>query len=168
MRLIKRLAQLPLRARCAKGFGVHSPFAYRFITTVFYSPDIWCWYSYSLFPKRQRRLYRVLVDLAPQTVVKSGPLSQHEHAAIDAAVHDCAPKANTCKVVIITPGSIVGFTYINKVLAEAGAAIFTDLNDRRSKELFEEVAPAATAFEGLRFAVVTGAIGGHGQRYLIL
>lgn len=65
---IRRLSEI----RTAKGFGVHSPFAYRFITEVLFQPC--AYYAYdSIEPHHYdlstlRRLYRIFLYLAPEEI----------------------------------------------------------------------------------------------------
>lgn len=58
--------------RTAKGFGVHSPFAYRFILEVLFQP---CgYYAYDFLPDSEsvRRLYRILLYFSPSEVDYKG------------------------------------------------------------------------------------------------
>lgn len=61
------------RWRHSHGFGVHSPFAYRFITEVLCLPKVYAYYSYLEIPKGDlRTLFRVAVRLKPTKVAFVG------------------------------------------------------------------------------------------------
>lgn len=156
-RSLLRIASIPLRAWRSRGFGIHSPYAYRIVTTVLRSR--WRWYGYSDVPRSQRRLFRVLAELAPGAIVRSGPLTSAQHRAADRALQAAAPAPACPKAVIVSPGAIVGFTYLRKVIASGGAVIFTNAGERRSAGLLREVAPGNVAIEGYRLAVVTAPAG---------
>lgn len=69
--MIKRLLAYPLtrlrRARVSRGFSVHSPFAYRFITWVLRERlPYYCFDTQVTTPERQR-LFRVVNFVAPST-----------------------------------------------------------------------------------------------------
>ncbi len=54
------------------GFGIHSPFAYRFITEVIRQP--YAYYAYAALPdKRQRLIFRIAVELRCRRVAVYGP-----------------------------------------------------------------------------------------------
>lgn len=58
--------------RHSRGFGIHSPFAYRFITEVIHQP--YAYYAYArIAGSTERLLFRVLVDLAPRRIAVYGP-----------------------------------------------------------------------------------------------
>lgn len=58
--------------RHAYGFGVHSPFAYHFVTEVIHQP--YAYYSYaSLTTSLERLIFRVVLDLQPHRVAIFGP-----------------------------------------------------------------------------------------------
>lgn len=70
------------------GFGVHSPFAFRFITEVIHQP--YAYYSYEyLNSALERLIFRTTVDLQPHRVAIYGP---HEWAT--------AVKAASRKIII--------------------------------------------------------------------
>lgn len=54
--------------RHKRGFGVHSPFAYDFITTTLRERRGYAYYAYPQISRANRRLYRVLVRLCPALV----------------------------------------------------------------------------------------------------
>lgn len=58
------------RRRCSRGFGVHSPFAYRFITEVLCLPGEYGYYAYSSAgrDRRMRLLVRLLACFNPVSV----------------------------------------------------------------------------------------------------
>lgn len=160
---VRRAVSVPLRLWRSRGFGVHSPYAFRFITDVLFCRHGYYSYAEIGSDRSARRLYRVLLDLAPVTIVVSGPLSAPADAAVSAARRDIAggvparPDADRCpKAVVIPPEAIVGNTYLRCILESGGAAIFTDLRDGRSAEAFTEASPHGMVFEGLRLAVVAG------------
>lgn len=158
-KLFSRILSLPLRAWRSRGFGVHSPYAYRFITGVLRCDC--SYYDYDAIgpDAAARRLYRVLLELAPAAVVRSGPLDAPLTAACTLAAVAVAPSPRCPRSVIVSPGSIVGITYLRRILASGGSVIFTDLRDTRSSEIFAEISPCAMTFAGLRLAVLTGAPG---------
>lgn len=156
---LSRILSLPLRAWRSRGFGVHSPYAYRFITTVLRPTGEYYDYAAIGSDSLSRRLYRVLLDLAPATIVRSGPLSPSQDTACTLAAAAVASAFRSPKSVIVSPGAIVGITYLRRVLASGGSVIFTDLRDTRSSEIFAELVPDAMAFAGIRLAVLTGAPG---------
>lgn len=58
--------------RHSRGFGIHSPFAYRFITEVIRQP--YAYYAYDELPDHSSRLlFRVLVALGPRRIAVYGP-----------------------------------------------------------------------------------------------
>ncbi len=62
-----------LRWRHGKGYGIHSPFAYRFITEVLRLPKLYGYYSYLYIPEGDlRTLFRVAVRLGAQRVAFIG------------------------------------------------------------------------------------------------
>lgn len=61
------------RARHAHGFGVHSPFAFRFITEVLCPPRKYGYYIYDVLKQKElRMLFRVVVSQRPATVSLPG------------------------------------------------------------------------------------------------
>lgn len=94
------------RWRHSRGFGVHSPFAFRFITETLHQP--YAYYAYSrLAQQRQRLLYRVtlafgtrnplaagldkpLVEALRLAARRKGPKGAHDFIALDATAADSA------------------------------------------------------------------------------
>ena len=153
---LAQLASVPGRIRASRGFGIHSPFAYSFVTDVLFSPNGYYAYAEIGPDDHARRLYRVLVALAPATIVKSGPLSQAQTAACTLAAQGTSGHAQCPKAVIVSPDSVVGFSYLRRVLGDGGCAVFTDIRNERSRELMEEIRGDAMVFEGLRLVVAVG------------
>lgn len=78
------------RWRHSRGFGVHSPFAFRFITEVLCLPEIYGYYSYLDIPRGElRTLFRVAVRLQPRKVAMPGC----DNREVRRAVFGAAPKA---------------------------------------------------------------------------
>lgn len=74
--------------RHSRGFGVHSPFAYRFITEVLRQPH--AYYAYdSLTDDADRIVFRVALDLRPRRVAIMGA------PGLVGAVHAAVPNAST-------------------------------------------------------------------------
>ncbi|MCI9607203.1 MAG: hypothetical protein HFJ94_03370 [Muribaculaceae bacterium] len=153
---IKAVASIPLRAWRTRGFGIHSPFAFKFVNDVLRCRNAYYAYSTIGTSAADRRLYRILLHLAPSAVVRSGPLSPGQHAAIDAALSDTAASPQCHKAVIVSPGSIVGIAYIKRILADGGCAVFTDLRKPDCAEIFSQVYRCGMSFSGIRQAVITG------------
>ncbi len=67
------------RLRHSRGFGIHSPFAYRFITEVLNQP--YAYYAYDSLPLHpQRLIYRVALSFGPGAAYCCAP-PQYEKAA---------------------------------------------------------------------------------------
>lgn len=78
------------RWRHSRGFGIHSPFAFRFITEVLCMPELYGYYSYLDIPRGDMRtLFRVVVRLQPRKVA----MVDCDNRDIRRAVFDAAPKA---------------------------------------------------------------------------
>lgn len=110
MNLIKKIASYPARWRRSRGFGVHSPFAYNFITKVLREKDA-AYYAYAeiaAFCPRARRagfneifagkdmsvpeaymLFRVLCYFNPVEIIEIG----HGHEVTNIIVNRSVPKA---------------------------------------------------------------------------
>lgn len=73
------------RWRHGRGFGVHSPFAYTFITEVLRQP--YAYYAYGHLNRRERLVFRVVLHFRPATVAIVGPGSYKK------AVADAMPAA---------------------------------------------------------------------------
>ena len=153
---LKTLASIPKRAWRSRGFGIHSPFAFRFVTTVLRCDA--SYYAYSLIGNspHDRRLYRVLLHLAPSAVVRSGPLSDTQHSAIDTALSHTAASPLRHKAVIVPPEAIVGIAYLRRILADGGCVIFTDLRNPASAEILDATAQCGMTFRGLRMGIIVG------------
>lgn len=111
------------RWRHARGFGIHSPFAYRLITYTLRQP--YAYYAYSRLPeRRQRLLYRVALAFGCRTPLAVGidkameealrlarghhhAKGPHDFIAIDAARADRDRMADaTARIVAGTPAII--------------------------------------------------------------
>ena len=153
---LKTLLSIPLRAWRSRGFGVHSPFAFSFITGVLRCPH--GYYAYSAIgpSAAARRLYRIIIDLAPEKVIVTGPLSDPLAVAVSLAAAEA--KAAPCrpKLAVVPPDAIVGIAYLRSILAAGGAVVFTDIRTPRSAEILTETAPCGMTFAGLRQAVIVG------------
>lgn len=101
--LRKILAPLGRRRR-SLGFGIHSPFAYHFITEVLRQRHPY--YSYSkLGSRRERTVFRIAVDLHPRRVALSGSCAYLANA-IHAAWSDteiCSSPVNADMVICTDP-----------------------------------------------------------------
>lgn len=152
----KNIASLPLRAWRSRGFGVHSPFAFNFITGVLRDRN--AYYAYTAIgpSKDARRLYRVILALAPQTVVVTGPLSDPLATAVSLAKSEAAAAPRIPKLAVVPPEAIVGISYLRSIIASGGAVVFTDIRDCRSSEIFAEIASCGMTFAGLRMAITVG------------
>lgn len=65
---IKQFIKAPLRYRTRRGFGVHSPFAYKYIMDVW--SERWHYYAYSeISDKYCRLIFRTLNYLKPRTIM---------------------------------------------------------------------------------------------------
>lgn len=72
MRLFRRMLAGPLRYRCSGGFGVHSPFAYSFITDVLRERR-YGYYAYETVKGGRMRLwFRLACRFQPSTVAAHG------------------------------------------------------------------------------------------------
>lgn len=70
---ILNLAASLRRVRHGRGFGIHSPFAYRFVTEVLRLPDDYGYYAYLYIARqRMRVLFRVAVHFCPREVAFIG------------------------------------------------------------------------------------------------
>lgn len=110
MNLIKKITSYPARWRRSRGFGVHSPFAYNFITKVLREKDA-AYYAYAeiaAFCPRARRagfneifagkdmsvpeaqmLFRVLCYFNPSEIIEIG----HGHEVTNIIINRSVPKA---------------------------------------------------------------------------
>lgn len=92
------LTILRRRAR-AKGFGVHSPFAYRFITEVL--SEHLCYYDYNkLETKTDRTLYRIAAYFSPAKIYTS--LSRHARTILMACPHSRYSNPEECDLAVFT------------------------------------------------------------------
>lgn len=73
MALVRRLIS---RLRNRRGFGVHSPFAFDFITHTLRSYRGYRYYGTEQLSSRQRLLYRVVVRLQPERIELCGDCSE--------------------------------------------------------------------------------------------
>lgn len=107
------------RLRHGRGFGIHSPFAFRFITEVLNGP-----YAYYAYPSIERlsasltgvsadelkALFRVLVYFQPRHVAVCGDRSRPLHKAVCRIVRSAVPHAvvvgpdRECDFVVALPG----------------------------------------------------------------
>ena len=121
MKLIENLLSYPARWRRSRGFGVHSPFAYNFITKVLREKDAE-YYAYAeiaAFCPRARRagfneifagkdmsvpeahmLFRVLCHFNPTEIIEIG----HGHEVTNVILDRAVPRA---KVVTWHPGKLI-------------------------------------------------------------
>ncbi len=153
---LKAVASIPLRAWRSRGFGVHSPFAFRFITEVLHSSDGYYAYEQIGASKSSRRLYRIILDLAPAAVIVTGPLSDSQAIAVSLAKREVEAVPRIPKLAVVPPDAIVGIAYLRSIIVASGAVVFTDICDTRSAEIFSEIHGEGMSFVGLRQAVVVG------------
>lgn len=121
MKTLNKLLSYPRRWRHSRGFGVHSPFAYNFITKVMREKDAE-YYAYAeiaAFCPRARRagfneifagkdmsipeahmLFRVLCYFNPTEIVEVG----HGHEVTNVILERSVPKA---KIILWHPGKII-------------------------------------------------------------
>lgn len=67
------------RWRHSRGFGVHSPYAYRIVTEVLNPGRRYAYYLEETLPSRRLRLlYRVIAELRPASIVISAPESERK------------------------------------------------------------------------------------------
>ena len=153
----RKTASLPLRAWRSRGFGVHSPFAYGFITGVLRS-NAAGYYAYESIgsSSQARRLYRIILSLAPETVVVTGPLDDACSVAVSLARSEAAAASRSPKLAVVPPEAVVGISYLRTILAAGGAVVFTDIRDARSAEILAEISFGGMTFAGLRQAIVVG------------
>lgn len=153
---LRAIASIPLRAWRSGGFGVHSPFAFRFITEVLRSSGGYYAYEQIGASEASRRLYRIILDLAPAAVIVTGPLSDSQAVAVSIAKREAEGAPHIPKLAVVPPEAIVGISYLRSIIAASGAVVFTDIRDARSAEILSEVEAGGMAFVGLRQAVVVG------------
>lgn len=70
------------RRRHALGFGIHSPFAYRFVREVLRPGSHYAYYAYSRSQLQRpfaRLLYRILIHLQPQTIAVYADAPEKAH-----------------------------------------------------------------------------------------
>lgn len=76
------------RWRHGHGYGVHSPFAYRMVREVLRPPNSYAYYAENDLPHAELRLlYRLLVDLKPETVtIAAESMAGHLQRLVSMAV----------------------------------------------------------------------------------
>lgn len=153
---LKVVASIPLRAWRSRGFGVHSPFAFRFITEVLRSSVGYYAYEQIGTSKDFRRLYRIILDLAPAAVIVTGPLSDSQAVAVSLAKREAEVAPHIPKLAVVPPEAIVGIAYLRSIIEASGAVVFVDIRDARSAEILSEIEGTGMAFVGLRQAVIVG------------
>lgn len=70
MSVLQKISRSYKRWRHGRGFGIHSPFAYTFITEVLRQP--YAYYAYSVLDGRQRLVFRIALYFRPATVALVG------------------------------------------------------------------------------------------------
>ena len=153
---LKNFLSIPLRAWRSRGFGVHSPFAFRFITEVLRCPHGYYAYPAIGSSAAARRLYRIILALAPEKVIVTGPLSDSLAVAVSLAKTEVQAVPRRDKLAVVPPEAIVGISYLRSILAAGGAVVFTNIQNAGCAEIFAEIAPCGMTFAGLRQAVVVG------------
>ena len=107
----------------SRGHGVHSPFAYRFITSVLHQS---CgYYAYDEIDSlatdkadrnNARRLYRIILDLRPSEISALGNLSEASRRAVALAEAGYSPTAHSLPAMIASaeslPSCLPGSTHI--------------------------------------------------------
>lgn len=147
-----------------KGHGIHSPFAYRFVTDVLHSPH--AYYSYPLIDAESgsaaqrddsRRVFRIILASRPIAVDRSGILS----AAIETAIAEGCKGfriASSARMAVVGAGCGKASTAAECV-ADGGTAIFTDLTDPDVAVTLATTRAAMSRgmiFAGRRMAVAVG------------
>ncbi|MDE6301480.1 MAG: hypothetical protein K2M19_07165 [Muribaculaceae bacterium] len=115
------------RLRHSRGFGVHSPFAYRMVREVLAAPRGCAYYAESALDRRDlRRLYRILVELHPCEVIIYAPSEREK--ILRAVVLEALPRGGAGAPLVVIDG------FDAEPSIPAGASVLTD-------------APAAPALE---------------------
>lgn len=86
------------RVRRTRGFGVHSPFAYRFITTVWHQKS--AYYAYAvLHERRSRKLFRMINFFNPGKIEQIGTPLPEVNVTFDVAVGSSGDASSNMLVV---------------------------------------------------------------------
>lgn len=93
--MFRRMLSAPRRLGRRRGFGIHSPFGYRFVRTVLAQPN--GYYAYASLGGRQRRrlrlLYRLVLFFKPGRIDVSGEVCGEHLRAMEMAVAHCGTEA---------------------------------------------------------------------------
>lgn len=114
--LLKRFA----RKRHSLGFGIHSPFAYRFITEVLCPPRCYAYYAYKQTgrDRRMRLLVRLLAFFSPASVRICSESDGDRMRAIVAAVlpHAASDSGADCDFIAADSGDIAALMPRNALI----------------------------------------------------
>lgn len=95
------LKKIFLRVRHKHGFGIHSPFAYRFITEVLNLPGNYGYYSYLYISERYlRTIFRIAVHFNPQNVCVESCRPEVRKALTLAAPHATDTDMATADIIV--------------------------------------------------------------------
>lgn len=136
----------------SRGFGIHSPFAYRFITAVLYDSRR-AYYAYADFDsvarsrrerKSARRAYRVAADLDPADIVVAETVSP----AVAAALRRYRPSASAsgCLEANVDKAGRLTLDYVRDRSLPSGCMVFRSPHECVSVSLPELTDNAYTIY----------------------
>ncbi len=103
-----RLLEALKRQRVARGFTVHSPFAYRFITRVLREKCSFYHFRHEVTNPTERVLYRVAVYFRPEQACCLGRDAERAARVLSLALPKCSHvAAEEAQFVVLTPGAEV-------------------------------------------------------------
>ncbi|MDE7470997.1 MAG: hypothetical protein K2M57_06080 [Paramuribaculum sp.] len=184
---LKRLATFVSRRRHKRGFGIHSPFGFYFITIILAEGR----YGYYCYPElnrlarrnavaagRLRMLMRVANFLAPHTIAAPGATAP-EQAALCASdssrrVVGLEGYAAVCSAAGITPFVFVGdpalvadVAGLSDCLLSAGTAIIARTDTPAGRNLADRIEPLGMTFAGKDMSIVVARRGLPHQKFAV-
>ncbi len=129
----------------SRGFGIHSPFAYRFVSETLrgrprnrydYAPLVrLCAGRDAAGPLRHilRRLYRIVAHLRPSHVTVIGHDPQHLMTDTAALI----PGGTAARPMLIVTSPPVDTRLLSRTLADEGIIYFTDLRDSELRRAYD-------------------------------
>lgn len=97
------------RARHSKGFGIHSPFAFSFITETLRQPRGYAYYEEKNLNRRWRWLMRVIMRLGDNHIASTGTLPDGCGKVLAMLSEKCATQVTS----ITTPEELVSYTALS-------------------------------------------------------